>query len=206
MARLVLGVFLNRSDAEDAINELEAEGYNPKDISIVMRHEDGEAATEDGARSDVTRGMVSGATTGGVLGALAGLLVGTGVLPGIGALLIGGPLAAALGLTGAAATTLSGAVTGVLAGGLVGVLARLGLSPEDARIYEDRIREGGILVAVPAKIGHEQDVRDIMEDYGADQVRAIEAEESVAARRAGEMRYKGSAAVASEVRRGRKKR
>lgn len=206
MAKLVLGVFLNRTDAEDAINELETEDYNPKDISIIMRNQEGEVTTEDGKGSDVASGAVSGATTGGVLGALAGLLVGTGVLPGIGALLIGGPLAAALGLTGAAATTLSGAVTGALAGGVVGILAKLGLSREDAMIYEDRIKEGGILVAVPARSGHEDGVIEILEDYGADQVRSIETDEPGPRRNVRDEGYQRSSAVASEVRRSRKKK
>lgn len=211
MARLVLGVFLSRMDAEDAINELEVEGYNPKDISIVMKNTEGEEVAEDGTGKDLTSGAVSGATTGGVLGALAGLLVGAGVLPGIGALLIGGPLAAALGITGAAATTLSGALTGALAGGLLGVLSKLGLSREDAYVYEDRIKEGGILIAVPARKGNEDEVRDILEDYGADQVRMVETEDTVASRGRREEtmkereEYRPMGAVASDVRRRRKK-
>ena len=61
MARLVLGVFLNRPDAEDAINELEVEGYNPKDISIVMRNQEGDVINQDGTGGDVASGAVSGA-------------------------------------------------------------------------------------------------------------------------------------------------
>ena len=101
MAKTVLGVFANRDDAEDAINRLEADGYNPKDISIVMKDHKTAEYIRDNTGADVA--------TGGVLGALAGLLVATGIVPGIGAILIGGPVAVALGLTGTAATTLSGA-------------------------------------------------------------------------------------------------
>jgi len=152
MARLVLGVFTERNGAEEGITRLENSGYNPKDISIMMRdkHEAHDIADNTGA--SVVEGTLSGAATGGVLGALAGLFVATGVIPGLGAILIGGPLAAALGLTGAAATTVSGAATGVIAGGVLGALTSLGLSDEDARVYEESIKEGGILLAVPARL------------------------------------------------------
>lgn len=179
MAAMVLGVFATRTHAEDAITELERDGYNPKDISIVMSDtQEGERLAHD---TGVTVGesTVSGATTGGVLGGIAGLLIGIGAIavPGIGALLIGGPLAAALGLTGAAATTVSGAVTGALAGGLVGALTGLGLPEEDARVYEQRVKAGAILLAVPVLTGehngHRKDARSILESNGAETVREV---------------------------------
>jgi hypothetical protein len=176
MARLVLGMFGDRMMAESAIGDLEELGFNPKDISIVMRDRAAatEMATDTGA--SVASGAATGATTGGVLGALAGLLVGIGAItiPGLGALFIAGPIATALGLTGAAATTVSGALTGAVAGGLVGGLMGLGVPEEDARYYEDRIREGGILLAVPTEIDQDDEVRHILQDNGADQIRSID--------------------------------
>src|SRR5258708_833576 len=176
MASMVLGVFDDRMNAEDAIMELERLGYNPKDISIMMRdrHVAESLATDTGA--SVAGGAVSGAATGGILGGLAGLLIGIGAItvPGIGALLIGGPIAAALGLTGAAATTVSGALTGALAGGLVGALMGLGVSEDDARYYEDKIRAGGILVVVPAHYGMEDEVSQVLTDFSAQQVRVVD--------------------------------
>src|SRR5579884_361327 len=158
MARMVLGVFNNRWNAEDAINELEHSGYSAKDISIVMRDENEGQTLAASTGSNVETGIASGVTTGAVIGAVAGLLTGIGAIaiPGLGAILIGGPLAAALGLTGAAATTVTGAVTGGIAGGLVGALIGLGIPEEDAMVYESRIKEGGILVAVPAANGREE--------------------------------------------------
>jgi uncharacterized membrane protein len=174
MKKVVLGIFSDRSDAEAAFDELEEIGYNPKDISIVMKdHREAESLAND-TGADVAGGAVSGATTGGALGALAGFLIGAGIIPGLGALLIGGPLAAALGLTGAAATTVSGAATGALAGGLLGALMGFGLSEDEAREYEEGIKAGGILVAVPARDAQEGEVRDVLEENGADKVRAID--------------------------------
>lgn len=172
---MVLGVFSMKSLAENAVLELEARGFNPKDISLVMR--DGRTSEEAHASStgaNVVEGTVSGMATGGVVGGLAGLLIGIGAIavPGIGALLIGGPLAAALGLTGAAATTATGAVTGALAGGLIGSLVSLGVSEEDARYYDEQIREGAILLAVP-EMGRRDEVIDVLEAHHAQNVRAI---------------------------------
>jgi hypothetical protein len=176
MAKMVLGVFIKENDAEMAIHELKDVGYNAKDISIVMRYKTSAEGLRESTGVNVAEGAVSGATAGGVLGGLAGLLIGIGAvtIPGIGALLIGGPLAAALGLSGAAATTVSGAVTGALAGGLVGSLMGLGIPEEEARVYEDRIKEGAILVAVPAREGNVSEAMNILEDFGADQVRSID--------------------------------
>jgi hypothetical protein len=189
MAKMVLGVFNDEVNAQDALSDLEAKGYNPKDISIVMKDRARAEAFADDTGTDVAGGAVSGAVTGGVLGALAGLLMATGVIPGLGILLIGGPLAAAFGLTGAAATTVAGATTGAVAGGLIGALMSLGLPEEDAKVYEQSIQAGGILLAVPTKRGEEEEVRAILENFGADQVRAISSEEGYTRREEGAPEY-----------------
>lgn len=171
---MILGIFTDKMSAENAINDLKDANFEAKDISIVMKNREDAEEVSDNTGANVMSDAVSGATTGGVIGGLAGLLIGVGAItiPGIGALLIGGPLAASLGLTGAAATTLTGAATGALAGGLVGALVSLGVSEEDAALYEDRINEGGILVAVAAD-HDEAGARDVLEDNGADQIRTI---------------------------------
>lgn len=170
---MIIGVFSTREEAETAIDELHDANYQAKDISVVTQSKEDAHALEDHGGSKVAEGAVSGATTGGVIGGIAGLLIGIGAIavPGLGALLIGGPLVAALGITGAAATTISGAATGALAGGLIGALVGLGVPEEDARIYEERVKDGGILVAVPVRSGNTSDVRTILEDNGADRVR-----------------------------------
>jgi hypothetical protein len=172
---MILGVFSDQDNAEDAIDALKSAGYNPKDISIVAKDT---AVSHDVAANtggSVADGAVSGATTGTVLGALAGLLVGIGAvtIPGIGALFIAGPLATALGLTGAAASTVSGALTGALAGGLVGGLVGLGVPEDEAQVYEEQVRAGAILLAVPTRDGHAGEAREILEESGADKIRTV---------------------------------
>jgi hypothetical protein len=175
--KTVLGIFSDRESAEDAIDELEENGYTAKDISVIMK-EGGDPIVRGGETmgNKVAEGTVTGITTGAAIGGLAGLLVGIGAIaiPGVGAFLIGGPIAAALGLTGAAASTVTGAATGGLAGGLLGALTGLGLPEESARVYEKRVREGAILLAVPVDKRIEyQDVRKIFEDNDADQIETV---------------------------------
>lgn len=179
MSKMVLGVISDPDMAERAVGRLEELGYNPKDISVVMKDRvQAERFAED-TGGNVAEGAMSGAATGGILGGIAGLLIGVGAIaiPGVGALLIGGPLAAALGLTGAAATTVSGAVTGALAGGLVGALVSLGVPEEDARYYESRIKEGAILIAVPTMDTRVDEVHEVLEDYGVSQIRTVQSDD-----------------------------
>jgi uncharacterized membrane protein len=173
MGQTVLGVFSDRTEADRAVTDLETRGYSTKEMSIIMKDE---AAAEANTGSKIGEGAASGVVTGGVIGGLAGLLIGIGAItiPGIGALLIGGPLAAALGLTGAAAATASGALTGALAGGLIGALVNIGVPEETAKVYEDRVREGGVLLAVPTLDDRPDEVKTVMEAHGADQITAVD--------------------------------
>lgn len=173
--KMIISVFSDRDDAEDAIDELKALDYNAQDISIVTRDRDDAQVVREHTGSNVGDGLASGAATGGVIGGIAGLLVGIGAIaiPGIGGLLIAGPLAAALGLTGAAASTVTGAVTGAVAGGLVGALVGIGVPEEDAAVYEDSVKTGALLLAVPIREGNESEVRSILEDNGADRIKAF---------------------------------
>jgi uncharacterized membrane protein len=176
MAKMVFGIFTDRKNAETAINELESEGFNPKDISIVMQNKEDADIIRNNTGANVAESTASGAATGAAIGGLAGLLIGIGAIaiPGIGALLIGGPIAAALGLTGAAATTVSGAATGALAGGLIGALVGIGVPEEDARIYEERVKSGAILVAVPAFSSEHREASAILRENGAEQIKSID--------------------------------
>lgn len=173
--KTVIGLFTEEEDVEGAINELKDRGYNPKDISLIMRDTRGARRIEEDTGAEVGEGAASGAATGAIVGGITGLLIGIGAItiPGVGAFLIGGPLAAALGLSGAAATTASGAMTGALAGGLIGALMSLGLPREEAERYETRIREGAILLAVPAYEGQEAEVSQAMDKFGASDIKML---------------------------------
>ena len=165
-----IGVFTTHASARGAIDDLRAMGVADADISYLYTNIDGDIKDAH-TDSKVGEGTAAGATAGAVLGALAGLVVANGVLPGIGTLLVAGPLATALGFTGAAATTVAGAVTGLAAGGLVGALANLGVSDEDAKLYEDLVRSGNVLVV--ARVGA-LSAREVFMKHDAKQIGTYE--------------------------------
>ncbi len=167
METTTIAVFKDKMDAEAAVSELRTFGIADADISYVYSSDNHTITTEGG--KDVSGGTASGATTGAILGAIAGLVVANGVLPGLGTLFVAGPIATALGLTGAAATTAAGAMTGLVAGGLVGGLIGLGVNKEDAVIYEEKVKKGGILIT--AQSMNARGVMDIFKKYHADEIR-----------------------------------
>lgn len=180
MKKMIFGVFAERMSAENAINTLEREGFDPKQISIVMKNSDDANVIQNNTGANVAGGATAGAATGTVIGGLAGLLIGIGAIaiPGIGVLLIAGPLVTALGFTGAAASTVAGATTGALTGGLIGALVNLGIPEADAKLYEDRVKSGAILVAVPEMTGKHMEVGTILTDNGAEQVKTVDLNEN----------------------------
>ena len=163
-----VGVFSNAEHAEMAIGDLRAAGVKDADISYVYSAE-GKTIVEEGGGSSVGANAAAGAGTGAILGGIAGLAVANGILPGLGSLFVAGPLAAALGLTGAAATTAAGAITGAAAGTLVGALTGLGVSEEEAKVYEEKVKLGSFLIAARSSIGDK--VKEIFSKHGAEEIR-----------------------------------
>ena len=155
MARTIAGIFPDQTSAEHAIVDLKTAGFDPRRMGIVMRDRSDarEVARDQGISS------AAGAVTGGVIGGTAGaLLVATGTLavPGIGPFITGGVLA-----------TLVGGATGWLVGGLVG----LGLAPDEAEYYQNRVEQGGILLAVESN-GSDEEARRIMLNHGAEDMQS----------------------------------
>jgi len=152
MARSLVGLFPDRAAAERAIQSLQAAGFDPSRIGVVLRDRDEarEVAQEHALNS------TAGAVTGSVIGGGAGtLLAATGalVVPGIGPFISGGILA----------TALVGGAVGWLVGGLVG----LGIPREEAEYYQGRVEQGSALVTVDAS-GREAEAQRILLENGAE--------------------------------------
>ncbi|HEU4327398.1 MAG TPA: hypothetical protein VFS21_29945 [Roseiflexaceae bacterium] len=148
---IAAGLFDTHQDADQALAMLERAGFPRETISVVARSQDQQrsvggaeahTAAEDAARVDSGAFAFGGAAIGGLLGLLAGL--GALAIPGIGPVLAVGTLGAALG------GTAGGAAIGGAAGGLVGALAGRGLGEEEAHVYAEGVRRGGILITVDA--------------------------------------------------------
>ncbi len=166
MTHMILGLFTDSKNAGEAISELKQKGYT-KDISVLAQDYDQSNPNLTEIKQDVSDGTAVGATAGGALGGLAALLVGiTSVaIPGLGILY--GPLVALFSVAG-------GAATGALAGGLVGALVDLGISDATAKLYEERIRSGEVLVAVSTTENTGQEVRTILEQHGVEELSEVE--------------------------------
>lgn len=134
------GIFKSRTAAESCIDELIASGFRNDDVSVLAQdiHATRELATEKHTKAP--EGATTGATAGGVVGGTLGLLAGIGMLaiPGVGPLIAAGPIMGAL----------AGLGVGAAAGGLVGALVGMGIPEYEAKRYEGRVKDGGILVSV----------------------------------------------------------
>jgi uncharacterized membrane protein len=140
MKQSVVGIVHTQIEAENLVGELKASRFTDNDISVLFPDKDG---TKDFAHKNSTKapeGAVAGAGTGGVIGGTLGLLAGIGALaiPGVGPLIAAGPIMAAL----------SGAAVGATVGGLSGALIGMGIPEYEAKMYEGKVRDGNILVAV----------------------------------------------------------
>jgi hypothetical protein len=170
--RRSVGVFRTRSEAETALAELRAAGFDMDRVSVIAKDADKEGSIADvdvddkhsiGNKAD--DGAKAGAVTGGALGGLTGLLVGLGALaiPGIGPIIFAGAEATAL------ATTLAGGAIGAAAGGLLGALVGLGIPEERARVYNDRVSRGEYLVIVDGNETEIRRARDILHHHGIEE-------------------------------------
>lgn len=158
MDYLISGLFTNSKKAGEAVSELKQAGFTD-DISIIAKDPQTSEESSHQVKQDVTDGALGGAATGGVLGAITGLVAGaaSALVPGIGALAVAGPLAATWGITGGA--------LGALSGGLVGALVDAGIPEEKAKLYEDRIQAGDVLVTVSSSEEDEAEIRRIFDKH-----------------------------------------
>lgn len=169
----VIGLFNQMDNAQRAVQALIDGGFRREDISVVARDERGEAVRQNvvGEHSSAAEGAGAGAVGGTVVGGAIGLLVGAGLLaiPGVGPVLAAGPLAAAIGTaTATAGAGALGAGVGAATGGLAGGLIGAGVPEEDARYYTEGVHRGDVLVSVAADGASAPRARDLLRQYGAD--------------------------------------
>jgi Protein of unknown function (DUF3341) len=156
----VYGIFRTQDEVEYAIDVLRDSGFRAADISVLMPENVGnkDLATEKATKAP--EAAATGGATGAIAGGVLGWLVGAGALaiPGVGPFIAAGPIMAALAGVGA------GAAVGGLAGALVGA----GMPEYEAKRYEGRIKEGGILTSVHCDDDEWRDrAKKILKDVGA---------------------------------------
>lgn len=159
----VYGIYTNRATAESAVDQLLAAGFRNEDISVLLQDNTG---TKDFAHKKETKapeGATTGVVAGGAVGGTLGLLAGIGALaiPGLGPFIAAGPIMA----------TLAGLGSGGALGAIVGALVGMGIPEYEAKRYEGRIKEGGILLSVHCDNSDwVKRAKDLLKQTGAEDV------------------------------------
>ncbi|HZT38690.1 MAG TPA: quinol:electron acceptor oxidoreductase subunit ActD [Bryobacteraceae bacterium] len=136
----VFGIYPNQQMLDDAVSRLQAEGFRNTDISVLFPENLGNKDLKTEKNTKAPEGVTAGATTGAVVGGALGWLAGIGALaiPGLGPVIAAGPIVALL----------TGIGAGGVVGGVAGALVGMGIPEYEAKRYEGRVREGGILISV----------------------------------------------------------
>ena len=174
----VFGIYPSAAQAESAAASLVHAGFLNDDISVLMPGQEStrELGTEKATKAP--EGATAGVTTGGAIGGTLGLLAGIGALaiPGVGPLIAAGPIVGALAGLGA----------GGAAGGLIGALVGMGIPEYEAKRYEGRVKDGGVLMSVHCSTSDRVTVaKQILERTGAEDISSsseASADDRVAAR------------------------
>ncbi|MGB3541948.1 hypothetical protein [Rubrivirga sp.] len=165
---LVTGTFRDPVAANRYYSSLRDRGYTDDDVHVVMSDDTRERYNRNVAEDEIEQGSKAaegagvgaavGGTTGGVIGAIAGI-GGAVLIPGIGA--VAGPLAGAL----------AGAGAGGAGGSLLGALVGAGIPEDQAQVYENDVKDGGIMVGVHPKDDKDRTyLESSYTEHGADNV------------------------------------
>ena len=136
----VYGIYKDRVHVENAVDTLRQEGFRNTDVSVLFPEN---ASSKDFAVEKNTKapeGAATGGGSGAVIGGALGWLAGIGMLaiPGIGPFIAAGPIMALL----------AGVGVGGAVGSIIGALVGMGIPEYEAKRYEGRIKDGGILLSV----------------------------------------------------------
>jgi hypothetical protein len=156
----VFGIYSTRTAAEQAVDQIVAAGFSNEDVSVLMSDVDSSKDFAHEKNTKAPEGAATGVTAGGVVGGTLGLLAGIGALaiPGVGPLIAAGPIMGAL----------AGLGVGGAVGGLVGALVGMGIPEYEAKRYEGRVKEGGVLLSVHCETSDEiTRAEEILKSSGA---------------------------------------
>lgn len=159
----VYGIYRDEEQVSFAIDRMLENSFRNEDISVLLPDNLG---TKDFAHEKHTKapeGTATGATAGGAIGGTIGLLAGVGALaiPGLGPFIAAGPIMAALAGVGVGGTV----------GGVIGALVGMGLPEYEAKRYEGRIKNGGVLMSVHCDNSDWSDkAKELMKSTGAEDI------------------------------------
>jgi uncharacterized membrane protein len=156
----IVAIFESHDQAEDAIRELQKDGFDMKKLSIVGK----DYHTEEHVVGYYTTGdrMAYWGKLGAFWGGFWGLLFGSAffLVPGIGPLLVAGPLVGWIvgALEGAVVT---GGLTALGAG-----LYSIGIPKNSILRYETQVKNGKLLLVVHGTADEVERARDLLHQTG----------------------------------------
>jgi len=161
--KAVFGIYPSTSQAERAVDTLLRAGFANSAISVLLPDD---TSTRDFAHKKDTKapeGTTTGVTAGGVIGGTLGVLAGIGAIaiPGVGPFIAAGPI-----MGGLAGLGVGGAV-----GGLIGALVGMGIPEYEAKRYEGRVKNGGVLLSVHCDTSEQIDrAKEMLKATGAEDI------------------------------------
>jgi hypothetical protein len=159
----VFGIYKSRAQAEHAVDRIIAAGFSNNDISVLLPDTQSSKEFAHEKNTKAPEGTTTGVTAGGAVGGALGLLAGIGALaiPGVGPFIAAGPIMGALAGLGA----------GAAVGGLIGALVGMGIPEYEAKRYEGRVKEGGVLLSVHCDTSDEiSRAKDLLKATGAEDI------------------------------------
>jgi hypothetical protein len=169
----VFGLYPSVERAEQAVDALIGARFSNADVSVLMADNQSSKDFAHEKQTKAPEGTTTGVAAGGTIGGTLGLLAGIGALaiPGVGPFIAAGPIMGAL----------AGLGVGGAVGGLVGALVGMGIPEYEAKRYEGRVKEGGVLLSVHCDTSEEiARAKDVLKRTGADDI-ASAGEEAVGA-------------------------
>jgi uncharacterized membrane protein len=155
--RIIVAIFEERAEAEDAIRDLKNAGFTNEQIGVATLDQVRTVDTRAPDERELAEGAATGALTGGVIGGLVGLISSL-LIPGVGPLVVGGVLA----------SSLLGMGVGAATGGLIGALVGMGVPEEDAKYFDAGLRKGNTMVTVNNTNQPSDQAISILERHGGD--------------------------------------
>jgi hypothetical protein len=149
--------------AERGVDDLLAAKFPSDAISVLLPDNQSSRDFAHEKNTKAPEGTTAGVTAGGAIGGTLGLLAGIGILviPGIGPLLAAGPIM----------TTLAGLGAGGAVGGIIGALVGMDIPEYEAKRFEGRIKEGGVLLSVHCETpGEIALAKELLKETGAQDI------------------------------------
>src|ERR1700688_3105445 len=159
----VFGIYKNSMAAERSVDRLLEAGFSNNDISVLLPDSQSSKEFAHEKNTKMPEGTATGATAGGAIGGTLGLLAGIGSLaiPGVGPFIAAGPIMGAL----------AGLGVGGAVGGMVGALVGMGIPEYEAKRYEGRVKDGGVLLSVHCNGSHDvARAKDLLKQSGAQDI------------------------------------